>query len=67
MFFMAAHAEQGKASMEMEVNSPGMIFSTQEERRAAKAMRRAEIAYQKTLGVYRPTVMERVKMFLQFA
>ena len=34
---------------------------------ARKAMRAAEIAYHKQLGIYRPTLMERVKDFLDIA
>ena len=44
-----------------------MIFFTPEEKEAARAMRRAEIAYHKQLGIYRPTLMERVKDFLDIA
>ena len=67
MFFMAAHAEQDDASRDMEVNSNGMIFFTREEKSAAKAMREAEIAYHRQLGIYKPTFTERVKIFLNIA
>ena len=67
MFFMAAHADQENTSLDMEVNMSGMVFPTQEEKEAAKAMHRAEASYQKQLGIYRPTLMERVKDFLDIA
>ena len=67
MFFVAARAEQENTSIDVEVNSSGMIFFTPEEKEAARAMRRAEIAYHKQLGIYRPTLRERVKDFLDIA
>ena len=67
MFFVAARAEQENTSIDVEVNSSGMIFFTPEEKEATRAMRRAEIAYHKQLGIYRPTLMERVKDFLDIA
>lgn len=67
MFFMAAHAEQEEDERSMEVNSSGMIFFSPEERSAAKAMRAAEIAYHKQLGIYKPTFTERIKDFLNIA
>ncbi len=67
MFFMAAHAEPQEAARNIEVNSGGMIFFSPEEKRAAKAMRAAEIAYHKQLGIYKPTFTERVKDFWNIA
>ena len=67
MFLMAAYADRDDSSRSLEVNSNGMIFFTREEKNAARAMKKAETAYQKQLGIYRPTFTERVKDFLDIA
>lgn len=65
MLFMAANASQSNGSTELRVNSPGILFCSDAERRAKRAMRVAEIAYQKQLGTYRPTLQERFKQLFK--
>lgn len=67
MFFVAAQAERENVSQDLNINSNGMIYLYPGEKQAVKAMRAAEIAYHKELGIYKPTLTERVKDFLNIA
>lgn len=42
-------------------------FASSQEKDAAKAMKAAETAYQKELGIYKPTLLERLKTLLRGA
>lgn len=42
-------------------------FASSQEKEAVKAMKAAETAYQKELGIYKPTLLERLKNLLRGA
>lgn len=60
MFLMAARSDRDNTEMELEVNTNGMIHHTSAERKAEKAMRAAVKEYHKHLGIYQPSLWERV-------
>lgn len=60
LFLMPAQSGRVKREIEIDVNSYGMVNYTTEQRKADKAMRAAEKAYHKELGIYEPTLWERV-------
>lgn len=60
MFLMAARTDKENLEMELEVNTSGIVYHTQAERKADKAMRAAVKQYHKELGTYRPNLWERV-------
>ncbi len=60
LFLMPAQSGRVKPEIEIDVNSYGMVNRTAEERKADKAMRAAVKAYHKELGIYEPTLWERM-------
>ena len=60
LFLMPAQSGRVKREIEIDVNSYGMVHHTAEDRQADRAMRQAEKAYRQSLGIYKPTLWERM-------
>lgn len=63
MFWMSGNMERVSSEMDLEANANGMICHTSAERQADRAMRIAVKAYHQQLGIYEPTIWERVSAF----
>lgn len=60
LFLMPAQSGRVKPNIEIDVNTYGMVNHTAEEKKADKAMRAAVKEYHKKLGIYEPTLWERM-------